>query len=145
MDNFHCGKFHYITVHHCFLFSIFNCVHISITSWESLVSKFPVSSSVRINLGEWMGAQTIAVRCACPPDISYPRLFILFTFRSSNTSGRTIFPFTVNVCMRLAYKCSFVYYGYTLTIHLLATENTLFQLYDNQLKSGKEIRNHKYV
>ena len=43
------------------------------------------------------------------------------------------------------YKYRFVYYGYTLIIHLLATENTLFQLYDNKLKNNKEIHDYKYV
>ena len=65
-----------------------------------------------------MSAWAIPVHCACPPDISYvrlfkillipnffeidsTRLFILFTFMPSNTSGRTIFSFAVNVCNKL--------------------------------------------
>lgn len=65
-----------------------------------------------------MSARAIAIRCACPSEISYvrlfkislipnffeidsTRLFILFTFMPSNTSGRTLFSFTVNVCNRL--------------------------------------------
>ncbi len=38
-----------------------------------------------------------------------------------------------------------LFYDYTLIIHLLATENTMFQLYDNKLKHNREIHHYKCV